>query len=72
MIPKGVREGPESEPDDRLLVEYDEERQEMRVAKAEHPIDALVEHALAEWKAGRTRNLREFAAENDIALAEGL
>ena len=51
-----------------LVVEYDEERQVLLYAKAENPFDRLAEHALAEHRAGRTRTLREFAAENDIAL----
>jgi AbrB family looped-hinge helix DNA binding protein len=68
LLPKSVREGLGIEPGDTLFVDYDEEHQQMRLAKAENPFDLLVEHALAEHKAGRTRNLREFAAENNIAL----
>jgi AbrB family looped-hinge helix DNA binding protein len=68
MIPKSVREGLGIEPGDTLFVDYDEEHQQLRLAKAENPFDVLIEHALAERKAGRTRNLREFAAENDINL----
>ena len=40
----------------------------MRLAKAENPFDILAEHALAEYRAGRTKSLRDFAAENAIAL----
>lgn len=68
MIPRRVREGLGIEPGDTLFVDYDEERKLVHVAKAENPFDLLAEHALAERQAGRTRNLREFAAENDIAL----
>jgi AbrB family looped-hinge helix DNA binding protein len=40
----------------------------MRLAKAENPFDILAEHALAEYRAGRTKSLRDFATENAIAL----
>lgn len=40
----------------------------MRLAKAENPFDVLAEHALAEYRAGRTKSLRDFATENAIAL----
>ena len=43
----------------------------LRYAKAENPFDALAERALAERQAGRTRSLREFAAENAIDLDAG-
>ena len=72
MISKHVREGLGIQLSNRISVGYDEERQEMRLATAENPFDVLVEHALAEMKAGRTRSLREFATENDFALAAGL
>jgi hypothetical protein len=38
------------------------------LAKAENPFDILAEHALAEYRAGRTKGLRDFATENAIAL----
>jgi hypothetical protein len=40
----------------------------LRYAKAVNPFDALADHAIAELRAGRTKNLRAFAAENDIEL----
>ena len=36
--------------------------------KAENPFDILAEHALAEYRAGRTKSPRDFGAENAIAL----
>lgn len=40
----------------------------LRFAKAENPFDVLAEHAIAEYQAGRTKSLRDFAAENAISL----
>jgi hypothetical protein len=40
----------------------------LRLAKAVNPFDGLARHAIAEYRAGTTRNLREFAAEEGIAL----
>ena len=67
-IPQRIRQGLDIEPGDTLFVEWDEERKVVRYAKAENPFDVLVEHALEEYRAGRTQNLRDFAAENGIAL----
>ena len=43
----------------------------LRYAKPENPFDALAQHALAEHRAGRARDLRAFSAENDIGLDDG-
>lgn len=67
-IPRKVRDALGIEPGDPFLVEYDAERRVLTYAKADNPFDLLAGHALAERQAGRTRNLRAFAAENDIAL----
>lgn len=40
----------------------------LRYARAENPFDILAEHAIAERRAGRTRNLRDIAAEDGIDL----
>jgi hypothetical protein len=40
----------------------------LHFAKTENPFDILAEHALAEYRAGRTKSLRDFATENAIAL----
>ena len=70
-IPQRLRKTLGIEPGDILFVDYDEERKVLRYAKAENPFDALAEHAMAERQAGRTRSLREFAAENAIDLDAG-
>lgn len=68
IVPLQVRKGMGLEPGDTFFLEYDEERQVLRYAKAENPFDVLAEHALREHRAGRTRGLRGFAAEHGIAL----
>lgn len=40
----------------------------LHFARAENPFEFLAEHALAEHRAGRTKSLRDFAAENNISL----
>jgi AbrB family looped-hinge helix DNA binding protein len=70
-IPQQLREMLGIEPGDIFFVDYDMERNVLRYAKAENPFDTLAEHALAERRAGRTRSLREFAAENAVDLDAG-
>ncbi len=66
-IPRRLRTDLRIGPGDTLFVECDEERGMLCYAKAENPFDVLVEHALADRRAGRTRHLRDFGAERDIA-----
>jgi AbrB family looped-hinge helix DNA binding protein len=40
----------------------------MRLAKAENHFDILAEHAFAEYRAGGTKSLHDFAIENGITL----
>jgi AbrB family looped-hinge helix DNA binding protein len=68
LIPTRVRERLGIEPGDTLFIEYDVETRTLRCAKAENPFVVLAEHVIAEYRAGRTRNVREFAAENSVAL----
>lgn len=65
-IPRDLRAALGIQPGDTLFVKRDGEM--LRYAKAENPFDLLAEHAIAEYRAGRTRSLREFAADNNIAL----
>lgn len=67
-IPRRLREGLGIEPGDAFFVEGDEEGKVLRFAKAENPFDILAEHALREHRAGRTRGLREVAADLGVAL----
>lgn len=67
-IPRQIRDALGIEPGDTLFVALDEAHKELRYAKAENPFDVLAQHAINEYRAGRTRNLRDFAAENNISL----
>ncbi|MBN9495003.1 hypothetical protein J0H33_16900 [bacterium] len=42
----------------------------LRSGKAENPFDVLIEEARAEREAGRTVQLRDFAAENGVDLGD--
>ena len=65
-IPRQLRQELGIEPGDIFFL--DAEEGVLRFAKAENPFDILAEHALAEYRAGRTKSLRDFAAENNISL----
>jgi AbrB family looped-hinge helix DNA binding protein len=67
-IPRPLREELGIEPGDTFFLEVDNVRGVLHFAKAENPFDLLAEHALREYHAGRTKSLRDFANENDIAL----
>jgi AbrB family looped-hinge helix DNA binding protein len=67
-IPLHVREWLGIEPGDTFFLEVDDVRGVLHFAKAENPFDILAEHARAEYRAGRTKSLRDFAIENHIAL----
>ena len=57
VIPEKLREG--IKPGDVLFVE--ETDGVLHYAKAENPFDGLARHAVAEYRAGRTRSLQEIA-----------
>jgi AbrB family looped-hinge helix DNA binding protein len=65
-IPLKIREELGVEPGTMFTVER--EGNTLRLAKAENPFDGLARHAIEEYQAGRTKNLREFARENNISL----
>lgn len=67
-IPRQLRESLGIEPGDTLFVESDEDHKILHYAKSDNPFDILAQHAIEEYRAGRTRNLREFAAEHNISL----
>ena len=70
LVPQELRKALGITPGDTLIAEADEEQHVLRFAKTEDPFDVLARHALAEYRAGRTQNLRQFAAQNGIALEE--
>ncbi len=67
LIPEAFRKELGIEAGDVLFVNMDESGV-LRYARAENPFDILADHALMEYRAGRTRNLRDIAAEEGIDL----
>lgn len=67
-IPKSIRDELGAQTGDTFF--FEREGNVVRLAKADNPFDALAEHAEQEYRAGRTRNLRDFATEHDIPLDE--
>ncbi|MGH2613975.1 MAG: AbrB/MazE/SpoVT family DNA-binding domain-containing protein [Thermomicrobiales bacterium] len=67
-IPRELRQSLGVSPGDTFAVAYDAEHGVLRFAKAENPFDVLARHAIAEHRAGRTRDLREIAAEYGVDL----
>ena len=67
-IPRHVRDRLGIEPGNSLFLTVDDVRGVLRFAKAENPFDILAELARAEYRAGRTKSLCDFATENGIAL----
>lgn len=67
-IPSEVRTALGIKVGDVLFLESNSEQQVIHLAKAINPFDGLAEHAVLEYEAGRTRRLREFAAEEGIDL----
>jgi len=71
IIPRRRREELGIEPGDTFFVQTDGGAKVLRYARAGNPFDTLAEHALEERRAGRTRSVRAFAAENDLDLGAG-
>jgi AbrB family looped-hinge helix DNA binding protein len=67
-IPTEVRDELGIEAGDVMFLEVDSAHGIIHLAKAENPFDRLAEYATAEFRAGRTRNLRDYAAECGIDL----
>lgn len=65
LIPQRDREALGIRPGDAFVVER--EGQVLRYAKAPNPFDTLAAEALAEHRAGRTRNVRDLLAESASA-----
>lgn len=61
-IPSSMRASLGYQTGDTLFAHLDEETGGIRLAKAINPFDALYEHAVQEYHAGRTTNLRDFLA----------
>jgi hypothetical protein len=55
-------------PGDMFFLQAEVEGCVLRFAKAENPFDVLATHAVGEYRAGRTRSLRDIAVERGIDL----
>jgi AbrB family looped-hinge helix DNA binding protein len=62
-IPAAMRASLGFQTGDTLFAHLDEETGGIRLAKAINPFDLLFEHAVREYRAGRTTNLRDFLTE---------
>jgi AbrB family looped-hinge helix DNA binding protein len=67
LIPDAIRKQYGIEAGDIFFIQV-EETGVIRYARAENPFDLLAEHAIREYRAGRTRDLREIAAEEGVDL----
>jgi bifunctional DNA-binding transcriptional regulator/antitoxin component of YhaV-PrlF toxin-antitoxin module len=67
-IPAAMRASLGLQPRDTLFAHLHEETGGVRLTKAINPFDVLFDHAVAEYRAGRTMNLRDFAAGVGVAL----
>jgi antitoxin PrlF len=67
-IPLSLRKALGIEPGDVFFLEADEAQGVLRFEKVENPFDILAAHAIAEYRAGRTISLRDFAAEHGFSL----
>jgi AbrB family looped-hinge helix DNA binding protein len=62
-IPANVRDELGIEAGDVLFLETDAEHAVIHLAKAQNPFDGLAEHAIEEYRQGRTTNIRALARE---------
>ena len=68
LIPEAIRRNLNIKSGDIFFIEGVDESGILRFAKAENPFDLLADHAVREYQAGRTRDLREIAAEAGVDL----
>ncbi len=69
MIPKKVRDELNVQPGDALFLRR--EGNTLQLAKAENPFDGLANHAEREYRAGRTRSLRDIAVAEGVTMDDG-
>jgi AbrB family looped-hinge helix DNA binding protein len=70
VIPSDVRAELDIHAGDVLFLESDSETKVLHLAKAINPFDGLTDHAINEYRQGRTISLEAYAAEHDIALGD--
>jgi AbrB family looped-hinge helix DNA binding protein len=67
-IPANVRDELGVAAGDVLFLATDAGHAAIHLAKAQNPFDALVEHAIEEYRQGRTTSIEDFARERGIDL----
>ena len=67
-IPANVRDELGIEAGDVLFLETDAKHAVIHLAKAQNPFDALADHAIEEYRQGRTTNIYDFAREIGVDL----
>jgi AbrB family looped-hinge helix DNA binding protein len=67
-IPEDVRKRLGIDPGECFFL--DAEDGVLRFTRAESPFDLLAQHAIAEYRAGRTRSLQEVAADLGFSLED--
>lgn len=65
-FPASVRDRVGMEPGDVYVINV--EQSVIRLAKVENSFDRLADQAIEEYRAGKTRSLRDYAASNAIDL----
>ena len=68
-LPKAVREAAGVKPGDTYYLHP--EGSVLHYSRAENPFDLLAEHALKEYREGKTRTIEEIAAEWGVDLEGG-
>lgn len=68
VIPSKIRDALNLKGGDVLVVDLEHDADVFRVARAENPFDVMAEHAIREFEAGRTTNLRDDAARKGSAV----
>jgi len=67
-LPKNMRDALGVKIGGTVFLKYEPEDKQVRLAPAISPFDALAEHAIEEYHAGRTKAIEEFAKERNIPL----
>ncbi|MDQ3656100.1 MAG: AbrB/MazE/SpoVT family DNA-binding domain-containing protein [Chloroflexota bacterium] len=68
VIPRAVREALNLQAGDVLFVEFEQDGDFFRVARAANPFDVMGDYAVREFEAGRTMNLRDYAASEGYVI----
>jgi len=68
LIPIELRDKLEIGTGDIQFIDADAEHGVLHLAKAINPFDGLAQYAIQEYRAGRTRCLRDYAADRGIDL----